>query len=425
MLTQGSMLRRFALPLLAVRPRSPALRMLSTRVTMPPGCHFNTPLLESAPLSELMGTTVLLKMDALQPSGSFKDRGMAYLCAELKQKGATSLISSSGGNAGHAVAVVGRKLGMRVRVIVPETTKPIMLTKIRAQGAEVTVHGANWNEADELARELVAADSAAEYVSPYDDPLLWRGHSSIIDELAEAGVRPGGIVASVGGGGLLCGLIEGLERHGWQDTTLITAETEGASCFAAAMEAQKPVRLGAITSVATSLGALQTADAAFERASRHPTLPKVVTDAEAVGACASMLEAPAWWPRSPPPWPPGAGSPGPRLRAALGRSRPAAQAPAAPAAPVAGCGAAARPGQGRRSRHAHANTQTPRCAALLDDHRVLVEPACGAALALLYSERHRAALASFDPLVVVVCGGSGVDWDIMAQWRADFLPGAK
>jgi len=68
---------------------------------------------------------------------------------------------------------------------------------------------------------------------------------------------------------------------------------------------------------------------------------------------------------------------------------------------------------------------TPRCAALLDDHRVLVEPACGAALALLYSERQRTALASFEPLVVVVCGGSGVDWDIMAQWRADFLPAAK
>ena len=65
------------------------------------------------------------------------------------------------------------------------------------------------------------------------------------------------------------------------------------------------------------------------------------------------------------------------------------------------------------------------CASLLDDHRVLVEPACGAALALLYSERQRAALAAFDPLVVVVCGGSGVDWEIMAQWRADFLAGAK
>jgi L-serine/L-threonine ammonia-lyase len=345
--SQGSMLGRFAIPLLAVRPRSPALRMLSTRVTMPPGCHFNTPLLESAPLSELMGTTVLLKMDALQPSGSFKDRGMAYLCAELKQRGVTSLISSSGGNAGHAVAVVGRKLGMHVRVIVPQTTKPIMLTKIRAQGAEVTVHGANWNEADDLARELVAADSAAEYVSPYDDPLLWSGHSSIIDELAEAGVRPGGIVASVGGGGLLCGLLEGLERHGWQDTTLITAETEGASCFAAAMEAQKPVRLSAITSVATSLGALQTADTAFERASRHPTLPMVVTDAEAVGACSSMLKAPAWWP--------------PQLTALASwgwLSRPlAARRTRGAQGLMAGCGAAARAGPSRRFRHGSCNTQ--------------------------------------------------------------------
>ena len=146
---------RRALPLLAVAPRSVRMLSTSTRsVPMPPGLVFNTPLLESAPLSALVGTTVLLKLDALQPSGSFKDRGMAYMCNELKQNGATSLISSSGGNAGHAVAVVGRKLGMAVKVIVPETTKPIMLSKIRSQGAEVTVHGANWNEADELAREV-------------------------------------------------------------------------------------------------------------------------------------------------------------------------------------------------------------------------------------------------------------------------------
>jgi len=239
---------RPTLSLLAVppraAPRAALSRMLSTgeRVTLPPGLVVNTPLVESAPLSELVGTRVLLKMDALQPSGSFKDRGMAYMGATLKSQGATSLISSSGGNAGHAVAVVGRRLGMKVRVIVPETTKPIMLGKIRAQGAEVTVHGANWNEADELARELVAADAAAEYVPPYDDPLLWTGHSSLVDELAEAGVKPGALVASVGGGGLVCGLYEGLARHGWDDVPLVTAETEGACCFARAVEAGAPVR---------------------------------------------------------------------------------------------------------------------------------------------------------------------------------------
>ena len=113
------------------------------------------------------------------------------------------------------------------------------------------------------ARQLVAADSAAEYIPPYDNPLLWRGHSSIVDEVADAGVRPGAIVASVGGGGLACGLLEGLERHGWGETTLVTAETEGASCFASAMEAGEPVRLDAITSVATSLGALQASPTAL------------------------------------------------------------------------------------------------------------------------------------------------------------------
>ena len=108
-------------------------------VSMPPGLITHTPLVESLPLSALCGSRVLLKMDALQPSGSFKDRGMAFMCATLKERGATSLICSSGGNAGHAVAAMGRRLNMTVRVIVPTTTKQIMLDKIRAQGADVQV----------------------------------------------------------------------------------------------------------------------------------------------------------------------------------------------------------------------------------------------------------------------------------------------
>ena len=56
-------------------------------VSMPPGLICNTPILESIPLSEQVGTRVLLKMETMQPSGSFKDRGMAYMCAQLKQSG--------------------------------------------------------------------------------------------------------------------------------------------------------------------------------------------------------------------------------------------------------------------------------------------------------------------------------------------------
>ena len=314
-------------------------------VEVPPGLTAVTPLLESLPLSAAAGTRVLLKMETNQPSGSFKDRGMAYMCSALKDRGASSLICSSGGNAGHAVAAMGRRLGMAVKVIVPKTTKKIMLDKIRAQGADVQVHGENWNAADELARSLVDADPAAEYIPPYEHELLWEGHSSLVDELAAAGERPGAIVASVGGGGLLNGVFLGLKRNDWGDTQVVSAETDGANCFAAAVgNGFAPTRLDAITSVATSLGALQCSPKALEFAQAHPTHACTVTDEEAVGACAFLL----------------------------------------------------------------------------DEHRVLVEPACGAAVALLLAERHRPLFSQHDSVVVVVCGGSGVNWEIMEQWRKDF-----
>ncbi len=84
--------------------------------------HIETPLIESVPLSACVQGNVWLKMDALQPSGSFKLRGIGYACQEYIREGAKSFISSSGGNAGIAVAYAGRKLGMPVTVVVPETT---------------------------------------------------------------------------------------------------------------------------------------------------------------------------------------------------------------------------------------------------------------------------------------------------------------
>lgn len=129
----------------------------------------STPLIHSIPLSKLCHPhPVFLKLDLLQPSGSFKDRGTAHLCAtvnneykHLHEKDTASsskikLIASSGGNAGLGIATVARSLPtMEVSVIVPETTKPIVINKLRSLGAEVTIHGSNWNGADELARKRV------------------------------------------------------------------------------------------------------------------------------------------------------------------------------------------------------------------------------------------------------------------------------
>lgn len=132
--------------------------------------------------------------------------------------------------AGHSVATIGKQLNLPVTVFVPVTTMPMMADKIRKQDANVNVFGSNWNEADSECKKFLSADSSCRYIPPFDDPRIWTGHSTIIDEIKEQlnGVVPDAIVLSVGGGGLLCGVQEGLSRVGWSDVEIIAVETEGA-----------------------------------------------------------------------------------------------------------------------------------------------------------------------------------------------------
>ena len=253
-----------------------------------PALHARTPLIKSTPLSRVVGRDVHLKLESVQPSGSFKLRGIGRACAlAVKRDGAPLLVSSSGGNAGLAVATVGGQLGMGVSVIVPETTKPLVIAKLESLGASVTIHGKNWNAADALARERVQeSNGKAAYVSPYDNPLLWTGHSTLVDEIdQQLDETAGAIVLSVGGGGLLCGVLEGCSRR-QLSTKVICTETDGDSCFQQSLEAQEPVTLPGIDSIATSLGATSCTPVALDRAKSHQGgfQAKACTDAEAVDA---------------------------------------------------------------------------------------------------------------------------------------------
>ncbi|KAL6080155.1 L-serine ammonia-lyase [Balamuthia mandrillaris] len=251
--------------------------------------HENTPLVQSEPLSQLLASPVWLKMDALQPSGSFKIRGIGLACSRAVERGAKTLVCSSGGNAGYAVAYAGRLLGVPVTVVVPSSTPAFMMDKIRQQEATVVVHGKVWNEADAVAREMAKKEDTA-YIPPFDLPDIWEGHSSIVEEIRDDFLRhnipkPAVVVCVVGGGGLLCGVAEGLQKAGWKDVPILAVETQGAHSFHAAVTAGQLVSLTEITSVAKTLGALQVAQRAFEWASEHPIQSCVVSDAQAVEAC--------------------------------------------------------------------------------------------------------------------------------------------
>ena len=243
--------------------------------------HINTPLIESRPLSIAAHCTVNLKLDALQPCGSFKLRGVGHACEIHRANGAQRFISSSGGNAGLAVAYAGRKMGVPVVVVVPETTTERAKELLALEGAEVIVHGKVWDDANQRAKELCQG-AETEYVPAFDHPVLWEGHSTMIDEILEDCPQVDTLVTSVGGGGLLAGLLTGLIRHGRLDCRIIACETLGAASFSAAIQAGHPVRLSRIDTVATSLGAAQVAAWPVQHILDFPHSCVVLGDDEAI-----------------------------------------------------------------------------------------------------------------------------------------------
>lgn len=219
--------------------------------------HIRTPLILHPTLSSA-SRRIWLKLENLQPCGSFKLRGMGLLCSQAAAQGKRKVVCPSGGNAGLATAVAAVSLGLQACIVVPHTTPEATRARIRRTGAEVIVHGKVWDEANQRARELASA-ADTEYVPAFDHPVLWEGHSSMVDEILEDCPQVDTVVTSVGGGGLLAGILTGLLRHDRRDCRIVTCETTGAASFAEAVKAGHPVRLSRIDTVATSLGAAQVA----------------------------------------------------------------------------------------------------------------------------------------------------------------------
>ncbi len=302
--------------------------------------HLNTPLLRAPP--ELVGAdrTVWLKMDALQPSGSFKLRGVGRLVQQRVLEGAQAVVCASGGNAGLAAAMAAQACGVPATIVVPHTTSVSVRKSIEARGANLVVHGVVWDEAHEHAVMLAKRIGAA-YVHPFDDPLLWEGHATLIDEVVAAGVAFDAVITVVGGGGLMAGIVAGLQRNQLGHIPVVAVETEGAASYAAALAAGAPVTLPSITSVATSLGARRVMDHAVKLAQQHEIISLTVSDAQALAACNHFV----------------------------------------------------------------------------DTTRVLVEPACGAAIAAL--DVHRETLSRFKAPLLEVCGGTGVTLARLYAWSLE------
>ncbi|CBY10629.1 unnamed protein product [Oikopleura dioica] len=176
--------------------------------------HIVSPLAESPKLSDLAKHEVLLKLDNLQPAGSFKIRGIGKLVQQAKIDGKKTAVASSAGNAGMAASYACAKIGLPCTVFLPKSTPEFAAGNIAEHGAEVIYHGEIWDESNEEALKRLVDDSVL-YIHPFNHPTIWEGHATLVDELVEQlkGKKPGLMVCAVGGGGLLMGVLIGLQRN--------------------------------------------------------------------------------------------------------------------------------------------------------------------------------------------------------------------
>jgi len=173
-----------------------------------------TPVDESAALGEASGARVLLKMEHLQLTGSFKLRGaMNRLLSLTPGEKAKGIVTASSGNHGAAVAYGLKALGCPGVIFVPENASPAKVANIRAYGAEVRTHATDSGVTEIFARRH-AEETGRVYVSPYNDPLVVAGQGTIGAELARQADRIDALFVALGGGGLISGIAGYLKESG-------------------------------------------------------------------------------------------------------------------------------------------------------------------------------------------------------------------
>ena len=242
------------------------------------GGVYLSPCVESIPLSELTGAHIYCKLDYLQRTGSFKERGarnaLLRLSPEQQRRG---VIAASAGNHAQGIAYHGTLLGIPTTVVMPKFAALIKVTNCRQLGANVVLHGADLAEARAHAEELARRDGLS-FVHPFDNADVMAGQGTMALEILEQAPDAEAIVVPVGGGGLLSGIgtvVKALRP----DMTVVAVEPDHAACLVAALAAGRPVPVPVLPTLADGLAVAQIGTLPFAVLQR--VVDRVVTVDEA------------------------------------------------------------------------------------------------------------------------------------------------
>ncbi|HEV7268332.1 MAG TPA: serine/threonine dehydratase [Falsiroseomonas sp.] len=233
-----------------------------------------TPVMRMAGGDLGLDIQLILKLELLQATGSFKPRGAfnRMLSAELPAAG---VATASGGNHGAAVAYAARALGVRAEVFCPTGTPAAKTSRIEGYGAVLHKAGAAYDEA-RVASEARAAETGALVVHAYDQPEVLAGQGTVGLELEADAPEATHVLVATGGGGLIGGIA------GWYagtPTQVVSVEPESCPTLATALKEGRPVPCPVGGVAADSLGARQVGALMFAVAKDHVAGAVLVTDA--------------------------------------------------------------------------------------------------------------------------------------------------
>ena len=222
-----------------------------------------SPCPHSIPLSELTGMQIYCKLDNLQRTGSFKERGaanaLAQLLPEQKKRG---VIAASAGNHAQALAYQGKLFGVPATVVMPQFAPLIKVSNCQKLGATVVMFGKDFGEAKAHAHEL-AKERGLAYIDGYDDPAIIAGQGTMGIEIVEQVPDLDAVVVPVGGGGLLAGVALAVKTM-QPKVKIIAVEAENVASFSAALKAGKPTLITTRPTLADGLAIPQVGSNAFQ-----------------------------------------------------------------------------------------------------------------------------------------------------------------
>lgn len=248
-----------------------------------------TPVVPALALRDRLGGALHLKLENLQRTGSFKDRGalnrMLALDADERRRG---VVTASAGNHAQAVAYHGARLGVPVQVVMPEHTPLIKVANTRRFGADVRFHGATLDEAMTEARRLEAAESRV-LVHAFDDERVIAGQGTIGLELLEQLPDVTAVVVPIGGGGLISGIATAIKAQR-PSVKIFGVEAAAAPSALASRRAGHVVKLTSADTIADGIAVKRVGDRTFPIIERYVDDIVTVDEDEIAAAIHLLLE---------------------------------------------------------------------------------------------------------------------------------------